>query len=346
LFWCLNSRKAGNEAGEWSMLDYRGNPSERLEEAARIISVLNQNRDFFNEAKPVTSSVTIILSPETMLLQSRLDFYKDIPGRMAKAHMQSSLAFYEAISELGIAAEIKSAGDFNWNETGTGSRVAILANMTCLPENLVDKLKSFIQNKNKLIITGLTGYFDEKENNLVQQEFPLKNIVGGTIKEIRLTDNIFYYRLNGLNESLPVHMWETEIINETGMVEGTSGDRIIALRKRYGEGEVLWIPAMIGLGAWLSDNRPLAALLKRELIGYVGDGASFAEHTPGVIMKVLKNGDEFMVILINGKDEDADVYVKGLQCEEFELLYGNTNWLAEGKIHLKGKGTLVFRYKT
>lgn len=346
LFWCLNSRKAGNEAGEWSMLDYQGNPSERLEEAARIISILEENRNFFRGADTVNSPVTIILSPETMLLQSRLDFYKDIPGRMATAHMQSSLALYEAVSELGITAKIKLAGDYEWDETGTGPRVVILANMTCLPENLVPKLKSFIQNKNKLIITGLTGYFDEQENNLVQQEFPLRDIVGGTIKEIRLINNIFYYRLNGLNESLPVHMWETEIIKGTGEVEGTSGDRIIALRNRYGGGEVLWIPVMTGLGAFLNDNRPLGALLKRELIEYVGDGASFAEHTPGVIMKVLKNGNESMVILINGKDEDADISIKGLQCEEFELLYGNKNWLVESKIRLQGKGTLVFRYET
>ena len=118
LFWCLNARKAGNEAGEWSMLDYQGKPSGRLEEAARIISVLNENRDFFNGASPVASPVTIILSPETMLLQSRFDFYKDIPGRMAKAHMQSSLAFYEVISELGIPAQIKMAGDFNCDSCG------------------------------------------------------------------------------------------------------------------------------------------------------------------------------------------------------------------------------------
>jgi beta-galactosidase len=343
LFWCLNARKSGNEAGEWSMLDYQGNPSERLGEVAGIISVLEENKDLLKGATPAGSPITIILSPETMLLQSRHDYYRDIPGRMSKAHMQSALAFYEAISELGISAEIKLADDFNWDEPGTGPRVAILANMTCIPGNLVPKLESFIQNKNKLIITGLTGYFDEQENNLVQENFPLRGLVGGTIKEIRLADNIFYYKLSGMKESLPVHMWETEIQNEKGHVEGRSGSRIIALRNRYGGGEVLWIPAMIGLGAWLSDNKPLAALLKRELSRYMENIFSFTEHTPGVFMKILMNGREFIFILINGKNRKACLTINGIDHKNLELMYGAKNWLKKGTINIGARGTLVFK---
>jgi len=345
LFWCFNSRKRGNEAGEWSMLDCQGNPSERLEEAGKIISVLNENNDFFNGASPITSPVTIILSPETMLLQARLDFYKDIPGRMAKAHMQSSLAFYETISELGISAQIKLASDFNWDETGTGPRLAILANMTCIPDKLVKKLKSFLHNKNKLIITGLTGYFDEQENNLFQKKFPISDLVGGTVKEIRLVDDIFYYKLSGIKESLPVHMLETEILKETGKVEGRSENRIIALRNWIDGGEVLWIPAMIGLGAWLSDNKPLATLIKRELNQFAGNVFSFTGHTPGVFMKILKNGQEVMIILINGKNKESNLTISGLDHKNLKLLYGAKKWLKKGRINVGARGTLVLKYK-
>ena len=344
LFWCLNARKTGNEAGEWSMLDNQGNPSERIEEVSGIISTLNTNKDFMSGASPVMSPITIILSPETMLLQSRHDHFRDIPGRMAKAHILSALAFYEAISELGISPKIKLAGDYNWDEKGIESRVAILANMTCIPEKLISGLKTFVQNKNKLIITGLSGYFDENENNMLQKEFPLRDLVGGRIKEIRLADNIFFYRLNNLDENLPVHMWETEILNETGKVEGSSGNRIIALRNKFGGGEVLWIPGMIGLGAWLDDNKPLAALLKRELSSYTGDVLLFAEHTPGVFMKIMKNDNEFLIALINGKNEDASLNITGMDYKKLKLIYGDKNWLVNGKIHLEKRGTLVFRY--
>ena len=279
-----------------------------------------------------------------MLVEARHDRFRDIPGRSSNAHVLSALAFFEALSELGIPASIKQVNDFNWDDAGTENHVAILPNMTSIPEKLVPRLKTFVQNKNKLIITGLSGYFDENENNTLLTGFPLKPLVGGTIKEIRLVDNIFYYRINDLVDGIPVHMWETEILPVTGTVEGKSGEKVIALRNQFGGGEVLWIPAMIGLGAWLDDNRPLAALLKRELSHHLNNDFSFSEHTQGVFMKILQNGNEFLVILINGKNEETSVGINGMNYKKLMLLYGSKNWLVNGKIHLGGRGTVVFRY--
>lgn len=346
IFWCLNARRAGNEAGEWSMLDYQGNPSERLDEVSKIIKVLNENQDLVSGAHPLVSPVTVILSPETMLVQSRQDHFRDIPGRMANAHLLSALAFYETLSELGFSPEIKLADDFKWDETKTKNHVAILPDMTSISARLVAGLETFVQNKNKLIITGLSGYFDENENNLLLTGFPLQRLVGGTVKEIRLVDNLFFYCMNNVADGLPVHMWETEILPETGTIEGKSGDRVIALRNQFGRGEVLWIPGMIGLGAWLDDNRPLAALLKRELSSWISKNFSFTEQTPGIFMRILQNEHEYLVILINGKNEEACVSINGLKYEKLKLLCGNKNWLVDGKIHLESRGTLVFRYST
>lgn len=344
IFWCLNARRTGSEAGEWSMLDYQGNPSERLKEVARITSVINEHKKFFLNASPVQSSVTILLSPETMLVEARQDRFRDIPGRGSNAHVLSALAFYEAISELGIPVSIKQIDDFDWDGAGTKNHLVILPNMTCIPEKLVPKLETFVQNKNKLIIEGLSGYFDEYENNWLQKGFPLEKLVGGTIKEIRLVENIFYYKINGMSESIPVHMWETEILPMTGEIEGKSGERVIALRNEFGEGEVLWIPAMIGLGAWIHDNGPLAEMLGKEIRDYNRCPFSFSGHNPGVFMKILQNGNEFMIALINGKDEDTNVMLEGLNFKKLELLYGNEKWLVGNKIHMEGKGTIVFKY--
>ena len=345
IFWCLNARRAGSEAGEWSMLDYQGNPSERLEEVARIATVINEHKEFFLKARPVQSSVTILLSPETMLVEARQDRFRDIPGRASNAHVICALAFYEALSGLGISASIKQVDDFDWDGAETENHLAILPNMTCIPGKLVSKLETFVQKKNKLIITGLSGYFDEYENNWLQKGFPLEKLVGGTIKEIRLVDHIFNYQMNGMPDGLPVHMWETEILPVTGKIEGKSRGRVIALRNNFGEGEVLWIPAMIGLGAWIYDNGPLADLLQNEIKNYNHCPFSFSGHYPGVLMKVLQNGGEYMIVLMNGKNEESNVIMDGLDYEKLELLYGNEKWLVNNKIHLEGRGTLVFSYK-
>jgi len=345
IFWCLNARRTGNEAGEWSMLDYQGNPSERLKETARIASILEECKEFFSNARPVQSSVTIILSPETMLVEARQDHFRDIPGRKSNAHVLSALAFYETLSELGISPQIKQADDFNWSDNKSSKQVVILPNLTCMPSNLVNEIEIFVSNGNKLIITGLTGYFNEFEHNVIQTGFPLQNLVGGTIKEIKLIKEIFPYKLNEMVDSLPVHMWETEILQATGKVEGKMGDEIIALRNQYGNGEVLWIPAMIGLGAWLDDNGPLASLLINEGL-LDNETFSFGSHYPGLFMKVLRNGNEYLFVIVNQKEDSKDILVRPMDYMKTQFLYGEMISNIQETIHIEGRETLVFKYRT
>jgi len=345
IFWCLNARRTGNEAGEWSMLDYQGNPSERLKETARIASIVDENAEFFSNALPVSSSVTIILSPETMLAEARQNQFGDIPGRSSNAHILSALAFFETLSEMGISAGIKQADDYQWTEIKAKPEVAILPNLTCMPSYLIPELETFVRNGNKLIITGLSGYFDEHENNVIQTGFPLQNLVGGTIKEIKLIREIFPYKLNGMSDSLPVHMWETEIFPATGKVEGKSGNKVIALRNQFGKGEVLWVPAMIGLGAWLNDNGPLAKLLIHEGL-LDSDTFSFGSHYPGLLMKVLKNKNKYMFVLVNGTEDGKDVLIRPLDYLKTQFLYGKMISNVPETIHVEGRETLVFMYRT
>ncbi len=345
IFWCLNARRTGNEAGEWSMLDYQGNPSERLNEAAQIALILEKHKEFFANAKPVLSSVTIIISPETMLVEARQDHFSDIPGRKSNAHVLSTIAFYETLSELGVSPRIKQANDFNWHDDESMNQVAILPNMTCIPSNLVNEIETFVSNGNKCIITGLTGYFDEFENNVIQTGFPLQNLAGGTIKDIKLVQDIFSYNLFEMNDRLPVHMWETEILPDTGKVEGKSGDKIIALRNQYGNGEVLWIPAMIGLGAWIDDNNPLANLLIKEGL-LDNETFSFGGHYPGLFMKVLKNRNEYLFVVVNQKEDGKDVLIRPMDYVKTQFLYGKMISDIPETIHIGGRETLVFKYKT
>jgi beta-galactosidase len=345
IFWCLNARRTGNEAGEWSMLDYQGNPSERLNVAAEIAFILEKHKEFFTNARPVQSSVTIILSPETMLVEARQDHFSDIPGRKSNAHVLSALAFYETLSELGLSPQIKQANDFNWSDNESAKKMVILPNMTCISSNLVNDFEAFVSNGNKLIITGLTGYFDEFENNVVQTGFPLQNLVGGTIKDIKLVQDIFHYRLYEMNDHLPVHMWETEILPDTGRAEGKSGDKIIALRNQFGKGEVIWIPAMIGLGAWLDDNSPLANLLIKEGI-LDNEIFFFGNHYPGLFMKILKNENEYLFVIVNQKEDGRDISIKSLDYVKTEFLCGKMISGISDTIHIGASETLVFRYIT
>ncbi len=51
VYWILNNRSQGNETNEWSMLDFKSRPNERLIAAGRIAKVINKNKALFSNAK-------------------------------------------------------------------------------------------------------------------------------------------------------------------------------------------------------------------------------------------------------------------------------------------------------
>ncbi|NOZ57327.1 MAG: hypothetical protein GXO73_11135, partial [Calditrichaeota bacterium] len=130
IFWLLNARSKGGEAGEWSLLDFQGRPSERLRTASKIAALIQDDSDFFARAKPVQPQITVILSLETMTLQH---FYHrdDFPGRSRQAHFLSALAFYQTFAELGVPVRVKHIHDFPWEGGATGQLV-VLPHVTAL----------------------------------------------------------------------------------------------------------------------------------------------------------------------------------------------------------------------
>src|ERR1700744_1365932 len=50
IFWLLNARREGVESAEWSLLDFQGKPSARLNTASAIARIADAHQDFFNGA--------------------------------------------------------------------------------------------------------------------------------------------------------------------------------------------------------------------------------------------------------------------------------------------------------
>ena len=142
------------------MLDFQDRPSERLRTASQIARIINNHHDFFAPARPVDSPVSIVLSLETMTLQER-GKSADYPGRDSNAHLLAALGFYETLKELGREVNIKHIHDFNWNTGSGGPQTAILPHVTALIPEQVKNIENFVRNGNRLIVTGLTGMFDE-----------------------------------------------------------------------------------------------------------------------------------------------------------------------------------------
>ena len=182
IFWLLNARRAGVEAGEWSLLDFQQQRSARLQTASSIAKILKEKEAFFATAKPVKSGVTLIVSLETMTLEAQYAD-SDYPGRDKNAEILETLGFYEALSQVGIPPEIKHFGDYDWRAK-SARRVAILPDVRAVTQSQVEDLEAFVENGNILIISGLTGFYDPHALAWPLVGFPLGRVTGAEWKEV------------------------------------------------------------------------------------------------------------------------------------------------------------------
>lgn len=306
IYWMLNNRTKGGESGEWSILDFQGNASDRLIMASKIAQTINKEKIFFSEAKPIERKVVILLSPESMLISARKSSRDSEIGRGSQAHILSALSYYQALSELGIPTTFKYINDFDWeNKLGF---IAILPNVISVQKSVVKRLEQYVANGNKLIIDGLTGYFDENEVNVLQSSFFFEKLCGATVKDIRTIDHLFKTNLDKVSSPLPVHLWQTEISNTSAKVIGRDNNRITAVRNIFGKGEVVWIPMLIGLGAWLDKNDALAEFLSNETKSLSSTiPIKFKQKTNNVIIQTLKKGDTYVSVITNGTSNIQEI---------------------------------------
>ncbi len=301
IYWCLNPRVAGWEAGGWSLLDYQHQPSDRLETVGTIASIVEREADFFSGAAPLETPVTILLGLEAMAVEC---FYgrEDPPGRSRDAHTDSARGVYEALSALGVAANIRHLHDFDLERAHETRQLLILPNLLAMSEPQAAALTTFVKQGHTVLATGQTGmYGPGAELWPARETYPLRELFGGTIKEMRLIDDRFQVAIDNPAVTLPAHLFQGEIRNTDGQVIGRDGQRVIATRHACGRGEVIWIPSMIGLGAWLGDPGPLAQLLEAVLRPFLAAMPfRFAGQARDCVIRVMRSGTCYLTLVTNG----------------------------------------------
>lgn len=299
IFWLLNARRAGVEAGEWSLLDFQQQPSARLQTASSIAKILKEKEAFFATAKPVKSGVTLIVSLETMTLEAQYAD-SDYPGRDKNAQILETLGFYEAISQTGIPPEIKHFGDYDWRAATTARRVAILPDVRAVTESQVADLEAFVENGNMLIISGLTGFYDPHALAWPLAGFPLGKVTGAEWREVHFVGDKLEVQLSSQAAQLPSHLWFSTVVPKEAAAIGSLAGETIATRREVGKGVVLWLPTPLGLGSWLNQARPLAAYLQAELpVAPI----RFAGPQKDCFMQVLENHGSYLLMVTNGSSE-------------------------------------------
>lgn len=302
IFWSLNPRSVGEEAGEWALLDFQGNNTSRLDAVKDVAACLERNRDLFRAAKPAVSPITILYNRESLWVESKAQgVNKNDPnyeGRSQGGVMKSVVAFYELFAENGVKANIGEINEYDWSRPDYAGECIVFANQVALPSYRWDDIRGFVERGGKLLVEGLTGFYDEYMQCLPNTGFPLADVFGGELREVECQPGD---DLRSLPGGMPLHLWKGTVHVLTGISLWGGGRDVTALRNVYGRGSVVWVPSLVGLGAVRTQEKaPLADFLRRELAAGVTRSAfSFGKHHPGVLMQTLRRGDEYVTVLIN-----------------------------------------------
>lgn len=312
IFWCLNPRASGAEAGEWAMLNFLDEPSDRLTAAGEVARILNRHATLFATAKPEESGIDVLYVREALWIENALQSGgTHFEGRAVGGVMKSALGYFEVIGELGATCGLKEIGEYDFSRNDYLGKTLILAHQIAIPSRYWQNLEHFVRVGGKLIVDGLTAYYDENAQCIMQTGFPLRNLLGGCVKEFKLEGNLFDVTLSSPLLTLPGHCWRGTLQNNFGKVVGEHDGEVIGIRNSFGQGETFWVPSLLGLGSRLKDNAPLAALLTDEAAkSLAGVPISFRQRQPEMLMKTLRTDTGYLTVLINKGNKQDEVHLE------------------------------------
>lgn len=343
IFWTLNQRVSAMEAGEWGMIDFQRQPSDRLQSAAQVAKTVSENKAFFKEARPLGSDITLVYNIESLLTQKRnaaasRDNLNE--GRKSSATMKSLAGAYEALSAWGVIPEVCEMRQYDWSDPQ--GKTVVLPNLVSLPSYSWAKLDAFVRGGGRLIVTGLTGFYDENMHCILMDDYPLRKCFGGQLREYKVVAPYFTLACKEPATTVPVHMWKGILRPDKARPIATDGSDVVATRHTYGKGEVVWFPSLIELGGWQRGNRGVVDFYGaccKETIRKAP--FRFARPVEGVLMRVMESPKQNMLVLVNKQQQPVEIELAGSDPARFRLLCGQAS-VSGNKIRLPAGECVVY----
>ncbi|WP_300699786.1 hypothetical protein [Bacteroides sp.] len=337
IFWMLNARSSGIEAGEWAMIDFQGKPSERLQAAKQVSEVVNRHSALFRSPRIIPSGIDVVYLKESLWAENLMGRKQDkYQGRMHGAVIKSPIACFKALTERGLNVGLKAIDEYDFSQADHTGRSIILSNQIAIPTFYKQRLEHFVAQGGTLFVEGLTAFFDEELHNTMNTGFTFEKLFGCNISEFILQDNLFTITIG--EYVLPTHLWQGKICGETLPVHTHS----------FGRGKVVWCPSNIALGAWVSDNyKPLSDYLY-ELLPKSADAIAFSSYQSDVLLRTLKSGNATLLVCINKSTEIRKIVLSGPQCllsARCLPIYASAGCSAEGGVlTMTPEGVLVLKW--
>lgn len=335
IFWMLNPRSSGIEAGEWGMIDFQGKPSERLLAAKKVSEAVQKHSNSFRSPKIMSSGIDIVYIKESLWAENLMGRNRDnYQGRTHGAVIKSSIACFRALTERGLNVGLKEISEYDFSQSDYTGHSIVIANQISIPTRYKKCLETFVARGGTLFIEGLSAFFDEDLHNTMNTGFTFESLFGGNISEFVLEDNLFTLNVN--RYELPVHLWYGKIANNESPV----------LEHTYGKGRVIWCPSNIAMGAWVSDNfEPLSNYLY-EILPKSAEIVSFDRYHENIILRTLKVGKEKLLICVNKSKQKEIITLNNLPAiNRLIPIYATPDCsLIGNKITMSPEGVLVIKW--
>ncbi len=325
IFWSLNPRASGVEAGEWALLNFQHQATDRVKAIAEVTKCIQNNHKLFSKYKKVNPKITLLHIRESMWTESVITKGTPAAKDGRKIGMKNLLGYFKALSEIGISANIAAFEEFDFTKEDYSGETLILANQITVPSEHIPCFERFVERGGKLIADGLTGYYDEHVQSRMLTNWRLWDLFGGKLSEFKFQDNDFIYSLNA-DINIPATLWKgtIEAKKSSLILTQDKDNKTLATKHPYGKGEVIWIPGLVGMGAW-KNAAPLAKWLKEECetsqLPFI-----FAAHHPNLFMKTLKTKVGYLTIIVNKSTESKVVKLEG----EGTLLSPSPLYISQG----------------
>jgi beta-galactosidase len=349
IFWSLNPRSSGIEAGEWALLDFQNKASDRMITASEVAQTIRQDKELIENLKIIDSDINVLYVRQSLWAESKLVGIGNQPyeARSSGGVMKSALGYFEAITQMGLNANFKAFEEFDFTKSDYTGSAIILAHQISLPDSYAALLEGFVENGGKLIVEGLTAFFDENLHNTMKTGFAFEKLFGGNISEFKMIENTFPLQWN--NRSIPAHSWRGYISNNTGDIAATHDGKVTAIRNRLGKGEVLWVPSLIGLGSRISgEYTGLIKFLDSELkTNLVGVPVCFKSPQKDMLMRTLRSGSKYVTVIINKSDKviNAELDFK-IKTNSNRIVYANKSGKVKGNaVTISSEETMVIEWK-
>ncbi|MCC5929667.1 MAG: beta-galactosidase trimerization domain-containing protein [Cyclobacteriaceae bacterium] len=309
IFWTLNPRASGIEAGEWALLDFRDQPSDRMKAAAQVSSSLQKHNEIWKEVKPLSSGIHILYTRESLWIERKSQIgAPGFPGRAPGSVMQSALGYFETISSMGMQCSISCMDEFDFSAEDYSGQAIILAHQIGIPSRHYQSLSQFVEKGGILLADGLTGFYDEHMHNAMKTEKPMQKVFGAEIKEFKFENEPFAIQFSNLTQPVPVLGWKGLLSLTHAASLAQEHDQVLATKSRYGRGSALWVPTLMGLAARTEGKEALSEWLYQELNNCIETNpVRFAHYIPEVLMTTAKTEKGFLSMVINKRITNAEV---------------------------------------